>query len=178
MFLRAREEAVAAVQPRPRLEQAAPAGVPLGGRIGVPEQELEAARRDRRSPIRPPGTTRRARACRASRAGGRSASSWIVSDSAAPRAEPPHEPSGERTSSVPPSRFGSARSRNATATRSSSDDRAAWGAARRVRSTLLIAHRALAGHEGRLVVERDALQPEPERLPVDQRRSTCAGISG
>ena len=35
------QEAVASVQPRPRLEQAAPAGVPLGGRCGVAEQELE-----------------------------------------------------------------------------------------------------------------------------------------
>ena len=154
------------------------ARVPLGRRPPRSQQQLESATRSSESPL-----ARRVRLAepdlaRASRGAGRARSRGSSSRPPGPRRTPRRPVRQPSTTSVPPSRPASARSRtrDGHALERAAARRAA--SRRSARSTCSSPHRPLAGDERRLVVERHALQPEPQRLPVDERRSPAAASAG
>ena len=100
----------------------------------------------------------------------KSARSWMRSETAGPAPNVRVVPSGSVTSSDPPSRCASSRSSTATATRSTSAPRGSGAARRRALDRAHARTDPSPRHERRLVVERHPLQPETQRLPVDERR--------
>ena len=163
------QQAVAAVQPRPGLEHPPQRAVALRRRLGVAQQQLEQPDEIVAVPL-----ARRVRLAEPELAAGREpAEETGVVDPQLHRQARSRScrrvPSGSVTSSAPPSRCSSSRSRNATATRSTSGTRARGAAAHRANRDAHARTEPSPGDERRLVVERHALQPEPQRLAVDQR---------
>ena len=150
--------------------------MPLARRLGVPQQELEEGRRDRRTSHSPavydsPSPSFAARREPAEEARARGSSRCTTGPGAEAPRRAVRQPHHERAALEPGRR---ARGRDAPRCRARAGAMPAPAGAR-ARSC---PHRALAGDERRLVVERHALQPELERLPVDERRSPAAASAG